>query len=45
MNGLAFGVLVILAGFVAYYATSPLRRRRLELTSATSPAKDSFRQK
>jgi amino acid transporter len=29
MNGLAFGVMVILAGFVAYYATSPLRRRPL----------------
>jgi amino acid transporter len=28
MNGLTFGVLAILAGFAAYYATAPLRRRR-----------------
>jgi amino acid transporter len=27
MNGLAFGALIVLAGIVAYYATSPLRRR------------------
>ena len=27
MNGLAFGLLTILAGFVAYYATAPLRRQ------------------
>jgi len=28
MNGLTFGVLTILAGFAAYYATAPLRRQR-----------------
>jgi amino acid transporter len=33
MNGLTFGVLTILAGFAAYYATIPLRRQR----SAPSP--------
>ncbi len=28
MNGLHFGLLAIVAGFAAYYATAPLRRRR-----------------
>jgi amino acid transporter len=28
MNGLTFGVLAILAGFAAYYATAPLRRKQ-----------------
>ncbi len=28
MNGLSFGLLTILAGFITYYATSPLRRRQ-----------------
>jgi amino acid transporter len=28
MNGLVFGLLTILAGFVAFYATAPLRRQR-----------------
>jgi hypothetical protein len=29
MNGLAFGCAVILAGFVLFFATAPLRRRNL----------------
>ncbi|MEJ2008641.1 MAG: APC family permease [Acidobacteriota bacterium] len=38
MNGLTFGVLAILAGFVLYYATRPLRQRHSETVAAESSA-------
>ena len=34
MNGLSFGLLTILAGFITYYATSPLRRQHPETARA-----------
>jgi len=44
MNGLTFGLVAILAGFITYYATSPLRRRRSETTSATDTSEIPSRQ-
>jgi amino acid transporter len=43
MNGLTFGVLAILSGFAAYYATAPLRRRQLEPVVAKPPTGTSVR--
>jgi amino acid transporter len=37
MNGLTFGLLAILAGFVTYYATAPLRQRLSKAPSAETP--------
>jgi amino acid transporter len=37
MNGLAFGLVIILAGLVAYYATRPIRRAQLRSPAAEGP--------
>ncbi len=39
MNGLIFGTLLILAGFVVYYATSPFRRSHPQTTPMPDQAK------
>ena len=44
MNGLVFATLVILAGFAAYFVTSPLRQRSGQLAAAESAGRDVFQQ-